>query len=277
MTTAIPKRSPEGTLPSRRRLTYEEVIDYIARDPDKIKYPDRKAKFLRNSFELSFLDALNFEQLQEQQLKAQKFQVGQMAIQQAAVDRKTSAPAESAISLIETPMPVPSAPPQNLLPLPMTFGRGMLKLATAAARGVVGAGADLIDAAINPPVSYTFPTPPQEEDTSFGTALFGTMEQHMARQQAVADSHWFGGSSSSSWGAEPEPRVAPPGDTEVARQWDMRLLKRIEEEQRVPNTKRIETGKESLKEVEGQNDRLVPYTALAGHTTRAMASMLLPR
>jgi len=63
----------------------------------------------------------------------------------------------------------------------------------------------------------------------------------------------------------------------VARQWDMRLLKRIEEEQRVPNTKRVETGKESQKEVEDQNDRLVPYSALAGHTTRAMASMLLPR
>jgi len=97
MTTAIAHRSPEGTLPSRRRLTYEEVIDYIARDPDKIKYPNRQAKILRNSFELSFLDTLNFEQLQEQQLRAQKFQVGQMAIQQAAVDNGTSAVAEAVL------------------------------------------------------------------------------------------------------------------------------------------------------------------------------------
>ena len=29
---------------SRRKPTYEEVIDYIENDPDKIKYPNRAAK-----------------------------------------------------------------------------------------------------------------------------------------------------------------------------------------------------------------------------------------
>ena len=30
-----------------RRQTYEEVLDYIENDPDKIKYPNRAAKYLR--------------------------------------------------------------------------------------------------------------------------------------------------------------------------------------------------------------------------------------
>ena len=33
--------------------TYEELIDYIERDPYKIKYPNRGAEFLRNSFQIS--------------------------------------------------------------------------------------------------------------------------------------------------------------------------------------------------------------------------------
>jgi len=34
--------------------TYEELIDYIERDPYKIEYPNRSATFLRNSFQLGF-------------------------------------------------------------------------------------------------------------------------------------------------------------------------------------------------------------------------------
>ena len=33
----------------RRKPTYEEVLDYIEYDPDKIKYPNRASKFLRNT------------------------------------------------------------------------------------------------------------------------------------------------------------------------------------------------------------------------------------
>ena len=35
----------------KRRQTYEKVIGYIENDKDKIKYPDRTAKQLRNTFE----------------------------------------------------------------------------------------------------------------------------------------------------------------------------------------------------------------------------------
>ena len=36
--------------------TYEELVNYISKDSDKIKYPNRKAKLLRGSFHQSQLD-----------------------------------------------------------------------------------------------------------------------------------------------------------------------------------------------------------------------------
>ena len=42
----------------QKRLTYEDLLNYIVKDPDTIRYPDRKAKILRNSFELSQLDGI---------------------------------------------------------------------------------------------------------------------------------------------------------------------------------------------------------------------------
>ena len=32
----------------RKRPTYNEVVDYLENDQPKIKYPDRRATFLRN-------------------------------------------------------------------------------------------------------------------------------------------------------------------------------------------------------------------------------------
>ena len=51
----------------RRKPTYEEVIDYIEHDPDKIKYPNRTAKYLRNTFELSQFDGVGQALLEQQQ------------------------------------------------------------------------------------------------------------------------------------------------------------------------------------------------------------------
>ena len=42
----------------RRKPTYEEVIDYIEYDPNKIKYPNSAAKFMRSAFQLSQLDGI---------------------------------------------------------------------------------------------------------------------------------------------------------------------------------------------------------------------------
>tara|TARA_R110000851_G_scaffold99443_3_gene214528 strand:+ start:668 stop:1852 length:1185 start_codon:yes stop_codon:yes gene_type:complete len=39
----------------KKRQTYDEIIDYLMNDQEKIIYPDRRAKFLRNSHQLSNL------------------------------------------------------------------------------------------------------------------------------------------------------------------------------------------------------------------------------
>ena len=56
----------------KRRQTYEEVIDYIENDKDKIKYPDRTAKQLRNTFELSQLDGVGMQIMEQQQFREMK-------------------------------------------------------------------------------------------------------------------------------------------------------------------------------------------------------------
>jgi len=56
----------------KRRQTYEEVIDYIDNDQDKIRYPDRTAKQLRNTFELSQLDGVGMQLMEEQQMREMK-------------------------------------------------------------------------------------------------------------------------------------------------------------------------------------------------------------
>ena len=67
----------------QKRPTYEDLVNYIVKDPDNIKYPDRKAKILRNSFELSQLDGIGMMEInrqhelqiinQERQLMLQRF------------------------------------------------------------------------------------------------------------------------------------------------------------------------------------------------------------
>lgn len=52
----------------RRRQTYSEIIDHIENDPDKIQYPDRTAKFLRNTFQLSQLDGMGQALLEQQEM-----------------------------------------------------------------------------------------------------------------------------------------------------------------------------------------------------------------
>jgi hypothetical protein len=84
--------------PLRQRPTYEQVIEHIENDTDKIKYPDREAKFLRNSFELSFLDSFNHEKLEEQQNNAIKNQLTQQEIQKAAMKNKTSITTQAALA-----------------------------------------------------------------------------------------------------------------------------------------------------------------------------------
>ena len=51
----------------RERPTYEELIEYIETNKDKIKMPDRRAQFMRNSFYLSQLDGEGMRQQEQMQ------------------------------------------------------------------------------------------------------------------------------------------------------------------------------------------------------------------
>ena len=53
----------------KRRQTYEQVIDYIENENDKIRYPDRTAKHVINTFELSQLDGVGVQLMEQQQVR----------------------------------------------------------------------------------------------------------------------------------------------------------------------------------------------------------------
>ena len=49
--------------------TYDELLDYIQEDPDKVKYPNRAATILRRSFEFSQLDGIGNLELEKMQIR----------------------------------------------------------------------------------------------------------------------------------------------------------------------------------------------------------------
>ena len=58
----------------KHKDTYDDVLDIINTSKNTIKYPDRRAKQLRNSPYLSFLDGEGLEHMKEQQINAIKEQ-----------------------------------------------------------------------------------------------------------------------------------------------------------------------------------------------------------
>ena len=95
------------------RKTFEEVIDFIQNDKTKIKYPDRKAKFLRNSFELSQLDGVGMILMGQQQLREMKQREKEHLLRQlvsntskSRTEARTTKSEQS-----ETPIYAKSAPP----------------------------------------------------------------------------------------------------------------------------------------------------------------------
>jgi len=74
----------------KRRQTYEEVIDYIENDNDKIRYPDRTAKQLRNTFELSQLDGVGMQLMEQQQFREMKEREKEHLLRQIASNTSRS-------------------------------------------------------------------------------------------------------------------------------------------------------------------------------------------
>ena len=50
MVSRLKSITTDQTLGLKEKPKYEDVIDYISRDPDKIKYPNRKATQFYDSF-----------------------------------------------------------------------------------------------------------------------------------------------------------------------------------------------------------------------------------
>ena len=74
----------------RRKQTYEEIIDYIENDPDKIQYPNRAAKYLRNTFQLSQLDGMGQALLEQQEVNEMAERVNNYQLKELADHNETS-------------------------------------------------------------------------------------------------------------------------------------------------------------------------------------------
>ena len=64
----------------RRRPTYDEVIDYLENDQPKVKYPDRRATFLRNSPYMTQFDGDSWIDLEEQENNINKERLRQLEV-----------------------------------------------------------------------------------------------------------------------------------------------------------------------------------------------------
>ena len=74
------------------RNQYDEVAQYITLDPDKIKYPNRKALQIRNSPYMTQFDGAMFEDLKDQNDRMMKAQMRDLYIIQMA--REQGRPAQ---------------------------------------------------------------------------------------------------------------------------------------------------------------------------------------
>ena len=110
----------------RQKPSYNQLIDEIATD-QKIKLPDRRAKFMRDSPYLSFLDNETYLEMEDQQNKLNAQQQAQQTIQQVASSSgQTAAVLRSQVTNPFGGGRAPPAPPPTppIPPGPNPFGPG---------------------------------------------------------------------------------------------------------------------------------------------------------
>ena len=93
----------------KRRQTYEEVIDYIENDKDKIEYPDRTAKQFGNTFGLSRLDGVGMQLMEQQQFREMKEREKENRLRQIASNTSNSITEARATQQSPQQSPPPSA------------------------------------------------------------------------------------------------------------------------------------------------------------------------
>jgi len=102
----------------RRKQTYEEIIDYIQNDKDKIKYPDRTARFIRNTFQLSQLDGMGQALLEQQERDEMAERVKDYQLKELADQNETSKRIEDAKNKTS-----PAIKDKSLLPTSYAYGQ----------------------------------------------------------------------------------------------------------------------------------------------------------
>jgi hypothetical protein len=68
----------------KKRESYDDLVRYIETDPNKIKYPDRRATQLEQSHYMKHLGAEDYNAMEEEQLRANKEQVKETIIRETA-------------------------------------------------------------------------------------------------------------------------------------------------------------------------------------------------
>ena len=74
----------------RKKPTYDELVEYIDEDKDKIRYPNRAAKQLREAPELAFLDGEGLVEIEKQQQNIVKAQQKEQVIRSAGASGSLS-------------------------------------------------------------------------------------------------------------------------------------------------------------------------------------------
>jgi hypothetical protein len=72
----------------RKKPTFDSTLNYLQYGQETIKYPDRKATFLRDSPDMGFLDNFVTAHLQEQERNMAKEPVKQARMRQMALDKR---------------------------------------------------------------------------------------------------------------------------------------------------------------------------------------------
>jgi len=86
----------------RKRQTYDELVDFIERDPVRIHYPDRRATEMRESPYLTQLDGEGMRQMESLELNKMKEQQKQHALLQMAQQTGHSV---AHLAVTQTPSP----------------------------------------------------------------------------------------------------------------------------------------------------------------------------
>ena len=82
----------------RKRESYDELVNYIETDPNKMRYPNRTATFIEQSRYMKHLGGEDYIEMEQQQLRASKEKLKELIIQEMTTSGDTSSLLRSQIS-----------------------------------------------------------------------------------------------------------------------------------------------------------------------------------